>query len=185
MNTSASLVIRRPLLRSVGLTTVAIALGLMFAPSLALARTASADQAGGGSAVTLRRSHRPPRLLVDDVSRFVARPAALSFGAGAGVIIGGAGISQGQFESGEVGHISWSRWTSASAAGHGLIWINDCSPNCPEGTYQASPVTIRARDGFSGRYRRLSYVYRADGRREHVHWRLKRIGGTPDAWTWW
>ncbi len=121
----------------------------------------------------------------DYTSRFTVRPATISFGASADEIIGGPGVSQGQFEAGDLGHIRWSHWTAASAVGHGLMWSNDRSPNCPEGTYHSSPVAIRAGDGFSGRYRRLSYVYRTEGHRLHIHSRLRRMQGTPDAWSWW
>jgi hypothetical protein len=190
-STNAKPVVRRPIAGSLRVVTLAIALGLLFAPGLALAQTSRGVRAGGARAsakiaVAARRSHQPPRLLMGDfTSRFAVRPATISFGVSANEIIGGTGISLSQFEAGKLGHIRWSHWTSASAVGHGLMWSNDCSPNCPEGTYHAGTVAITAHDGFSGRYRRLSYVYRADGRRVHIHARLRRMPGTPDAWSWW
>jgi hypothetical protein len=177
---------RRPVAWSLRVITVAIALGLLFAPCLALAQAPSVGQAGAGTAVAARPSDRLPRLLTGDyTSLFAVRPATISFGASANEIIGGLGITPSQFGASDFGHISWSRWTSASAVGRGLMWSNDCSPNCPEGTYHSSPVAIRAGDGFSGRYRRLSYVYRTEGHRLHIHSRLRRMPGTPDAWSWW
>lgn len=171
--------------RSLYVVTLTVALALLLAPCLALAQTSRDHRASADTAVTHRRTHRPPRLLMVDVtSMFVVRPATISFGASADEIIGGPGVSQSQFEAGEMGHIRWSHWTPASAVGHGLMWSNDCFPSCPEGTYHSSPVAIRAHDGFSGRYRRLSYVYRADGHRIHIHARLRRMPGTSDAWSW-
>ena len=177
---------RNPVSTSFRAVTLALTLGLLFAPSVALARTSGGDQASARTVAAARRSSGPPKLLmVDFASRFAVRPATISFGAGADEIIGGPGTSPSQFEAGELGHIHWSRWTTASAVGRGLMWSNDCSPNCPEGTYHSSPVAIRAHDGSSGRYRRLSYVYRADGHRVHINARLRRMPGTPDAWSWW
>jgi hypothetical protein len=176
---------RRRGVRNLFTLTLVVTLGLLFAPCLALAQT-SRGRASADTALAARRAHRPPKLLTGDfTSLFAVRPATISFGASANEIIAGPGISESQLQAGEMGHIRWSRWTPTIAAGHGLMWSNDCSPNCPEGAYHSSPVAIRARDGFSGRYRRLSYVYRAEGHRVHIHSRLRRMPGTPHAWEWW
>jgi hypothetical protein len=170
MKTDTDPVTGQPLARSLRITAIAIVIGLLLVPSLALAQISSG---------------RPPTLLSADItSVFAVRPATISFGASADVLIGGPGITQSQFKAGDYGHISWSRWTSASAVGRGLIWSNDCNPNCPEGTYHSSQVAIRAGDGNSGRFRWLSYTYRTEGHRLHIHSTLRRMPGTTDAWEW-
>lgn len=176
MKTDTDHVTGQSLVRSLRITVIAIAIGLLLVPSLALAQTSS---------VAPRLFGRPPTLLSADItSLFAVRPATISFGASANELIGGPGITQSQFKVGDYGHISWSRWTSASAVGRGLMWSNDCSPNCPEGTYHSSPVAIRAGDGNSGRFRWLSYNYRTEGHRLHIRSTLRRMPGTTDAWEW-
>ena len=38
--------------------------------------------------------------------------------------------------------IAWSGWGTARATGHGLAQVNDCKPNCAEGTFTSHPITI-------------------------------------------
>ena len=38
--------------------------------------------------------------------------------------------------------VKWSSWTAANAIGHGTFYQNDCTPNCAQGHFHTSPVTI-------------------------------------------
>jgi hypothetical protein len=40
--------------------------------------------------------------------------------------------------------ITWSRWTRSEATGRGTALVNDCDPNCAEGTFRRYPLRLRA-----------------------------------------
>jgi hypothetical protein len=40
--------------------------------------------------------------------------------------------------------ISWSSWTRDEATGRGTALVNDCKPNCANGTFRSFPVRLRA-----------------------------------------
>lgn len=40
--------------------------------------------------------------------------------------------------------IQWSSWTMREARGRGTALVNDCEPNCAEGTFRRYPVRLRA-----------------------------------------
>jgi hypothetical protein len=45
-----------------------------------------------------------------------------------------------------VNRIEWSRWDESGAEGKGFYNVNDCDPNCAEGTMLEMPVSARLRD---------------------------------------
>jgi len=48
---------------------------------------------------------------------------------------------------GEVVHsIEWSTWAKGSATGTGIYSINDCDPDCADGTIYETPVKVELRD---------------------------------------
>jgi len=44
--------------------------------------------------------------------------------------------------SGFVAGITWSGWGTATARGSGTLNVNDCTPNCAQGTLTGYPATI-------------------------------------------
>jgi hypothetical protein len=62
------------------------------------------------------------------------------------------------------GRIDWSDWTFGSAYGTGVVWGDDCDPNCAAGTYHGfrvriwlwRPALVNGREIFT----RLRYAYR-------------------------
>jgi hypothetical protein len=44
--------------------------------------------------------------------------------------------------SGYVAGITWSGWGSARATGAGTLKVNNCDPNCAQGTYASYPATV-------------------------------------------
>jgi hypothetical protein len=40
--------------------------------------------------------------------------------------------------------ITWSSWTRSQAKGRGTALVNDCDPNCSEGTFRRYPLRLRA-----------------------------------------
>ena len=48
---------------------------------------------------------------------------------------------------GEVVHsIKWSTWAKGSATGTGIYSINDCDPDCADGTRHEAPVNVELKD---------------------------------------
>jgi hypothetical protein len=43
-----------------------------------------------------------------------------------------------------VRNIRWSSWTRREARGRGTALINDCDPNCAQGTFRRYPIRLRA-----------------------------------------
>jgi hypothetical protein len=41
-----------------------------------------------------------------------------------------------------VDKIAWSSWGGSRAAGSGTLEINNCNPNCAQGTYTGYPATV-------------------------------------------
>jgi hypothetical protein len=114
-----------------------------------------------------------PRLLrFDDATRFVVRPATLSFGADGGVQVTGPGVSASALHAGHDGHIRWTRWNATGARGLGTVWINQCRPNCAAGHFASYPVRVQASQVVNGRYTRLALSYRG----KVVRYRLRRFG---------
>ena len=136
------------------------------------------------TATTAEATRSPTLLAADFTSQFATRPAGMSFGVSGNLIIGGPNVSSQRFRSGRYGHIRWTRWTTRRALGYGTLWLNNCSPNCPEGTYEPSRVVIKASNERSGRYSDLSLLYRLHGKRADIHLALKRLHDTPVNWDW-
>lgn len=44
--------------------------------------------------------------------------------------------------SGYIKDLTWSSWGTATAQGAGILEIDDCNPNCAQGTYTGYPATI-------------------------------------------
>jgi hypothetical protein len=41
-----------------------------------------------------------------------------------------------------VDKITWSNWGGTQAAGTGTLELNNCTPNCAQGTYTGYPATV-------------------------------------------
>jgi hypothetical protein len=96
-----------------------------------------------------------PTLLGNSVkgpSKLLVRPAQIIYtGDGSGIL--------GGFDGGKgkgFGHLSWTRWTTGSALGHGADWIDDCRPDCADGTYAAHAATLNAFRPQGGHFTRLT-----------------------------
>jgi hypothetical protein len=84
--------------------------------------------------------------------KLLVRPAQIIYtGDGSGVL--------GGFDGGKgrgFGHLTWTRWTTGSAFGHGADWIDDCRPDCADGTFTAHKATLNAFRPRGGRFTRLT-----------------------------
>lgn len=124
-----------------------------------------------------------PRLLRADISaQFRLRPATITFGAGADLIIAGPHVTTAEFRARHWGRIHWTRWDFVRASGNGLLWINTCIPNCARGTYHPHTIHLSAYRVRAGRYTRLQLDYRDGRRRVHRIASLGHIGGQTYDW---
>ena len=44
--------------------------------------------------------------------------------------------------SGYVKNLTWSGWGSATATGAGILELDNCNPNCAQGTFTGYPATV-------------------------------------------
>jgi hypothetical protein len=85
-------------------------------------------------------------------SKLLVRPAQIIYtGDGSGILGGFDGGRDKGF-----GHLTWTRWTTGSAYGHGADWIDDCRPDCADGTFTAHKATVNAFRPRGGRFTRLT-----------------------------
>jgi hypothetical protein len=116
-----------------------------------------------------------PKLFTKET--FAVRPTMVGFtGDGTGFV--------GKLPNGRGSGIRWSTWTAESAAGSGQIWINDCTPDCADGSFAPFEGTIYADRPRGGRFTHLAVQFR-DGGRTVKHYRtLRHASGDPGYWDW-
>lgn len=105
--------------------------------------------------------------------RFAVKPATIT--ALYDAVLGGKDGS-GKFSNGTYhwGHLSWSSWASQQATAHGVLWQDNCNPDCAGGRFIASAVTIGLSAPQSGHFTVLRITFR-----NHKTWRLKlHMSGT-------
>jgi len=104
--------------------------------------------------------------------KLMIRPAQIIYtGDGSGIL--------GGFDGGKgkgFGHLTWTRWTTGSAFGHGADWIDDCRPDCAEGTFTAHQATVNAFRPRGGRFTRLTIRTSYRGKPLISHMKLVRSG---------
>ena len=120
-------------------------------------------------------STRLPTLLGDAAHfrlTWQVRPASiLSTGDGSAILGGFDGTG-----AAHPGHLKWQSWTATGATGSGADWIDDCKPNCANGTFKAHPVKVAAFRPEDGHFTRLTLSYHGPSRAKR--WRIRRIGGS-------
>jgi hypothetical protein len=119
-----------------------------------------------------------------------SRPVAYGFGSDSGWHSGQIrprGIAFGAGGSLFVRQVTWSIWTSSVARGRGVVWVNDCSPSCAQGSYSESTAMLtlsaaRTHDGHSY-FARLVLTWSQDGRLQSDTYRWSSSsGGTQPFW---
>jgi hypothetical protein len=137
---------------------------------VALLTAAAAVPAGSA-----RAAGALPTLLgnwVKGPSKLLVRPAQIIYtGDGSGAL--------GGFDGGKgkgFGHLTWTRWTTGSAFGHGADWIDDCRPDCADGTFTAHRATVNAFRPSAGRFTRLTISSSYAGKPLISHMKLVKTG---------
>jgi hypothetical protein len=93
-------------------------------------------------------------------------PRAIAFGAGGSLL---------------VRQVTWSTWQHGAAHGRGVVWVNDCSPSCAQGSYTKSPATLtlsatRTHDGHAY-YSRLVMTWSQNGQLQSDSYRWSAYPG--------
>jgi hypothetical protein len=140
---------------------------------LGLAITGAATVMLAGSALA---QGALPTLLgnwVKGPSTLLVRHAQIIYtGDGSGILGGFDGAKGKGF-----GHLTWTRWTTGSAFGHGADWIDDCQPDCAGGTYTAHQATVNAFRPRGGHFTRLTITSSYRGKPLVSHLKLERENG--------
>lgn len=135
---------------------------LLLALALIACSTASAWALPG--ALT-QIEHSPP---------FVVRPAQIVYtGDGSGVLGGFTG--KGPLRN--FGQLRWSTWNDSQARGAGAVWLDDCTPNCAEGTFHPYAVRVRVFAPQGGHFTRLTLNYTYKGKRIIDRRGVSKFGG--------
>ena len=90
----------------------------------------------------------------------------------------GSGILGGFDGTGAVhpGRLMWQTWTATRATGSGADWIDDCRPNCANGTFKAHAVKVVAFRPEGGHFTRLTLSFH--GAHGAKKWGIRRNGGS-------
>ena len=140
--------------------------------------TASAIPSGAGAL---------PRLLTEDFAKSfsVAPPTLVVSGDGSALVAGEAAWigrdPNPNHGSSQFGHITWTTWTVSHATGVGVYWLNNCAPNCAQGTYFPHDVEIVASRVRNARFTRLVLAPTAAGGKPRVF--VLQRAGSGYVWT--
>ena len=101
---------------------------------------------------------RLPTLLtqIGHGNTFAVRPAQVIYtGDGSGILGGFSGTGPLR----RFGRLHWSLWSYRRAAGSGAVWLDDCTPNCAQGTFHPYAVRVSAFDRKAGHFTHLTLRY--------------------------
>ena len=126
---------------------------------------------------------RLPAVLTQLKPVFQVRPPVISYtGDGTGIVGGTDGTS-----AKHPGHLHWTIYNRHRGVGHGLLWLDDCLPNCAQGKFHSTPVTAYVLSPKQNRFRRLTLKYTYKGKqytdRRRIHY-FRGIGGSPGYWAY-
>jgi hypothetical protein len=122
-----------------------------------------------------------PSILTQDAKHpFRVRPASIDYTGDATGFIGGTDGTSVR----NLGHIQWPVYTSRQAVGRGLVWLNDCEPDCAEGTFSSTPVSLHAFSPGGGHFRRLTLKYTYQGKAFTDRRVAHRLPFGTHAWVW-
>jgi hypothetical protein len=124
--------------------------------ALATAGGASAAAAGAGPG---RASGQQATLLGASHSfkswGFQVRPEILPLSGDGTVFVGGPGWKARGRRILNFGAVRWTSFGGSEATGLGLLWLNNCQPNCAEGSFRHYSAAVTASAVRRGHYTRL------------------------------
>ena len=126
-----------------------LGLALATAGGALAAAGAGPAYASGGSATLLGASH-------SFKSRgFQVRPELLPLSGDGTVFVGGPGWKARGRRVLNFGAVEWTNFGGSEATGLGLLWLNNCQPNCAEGSFRHYSAAVTATVVRKGHYTRL------------------------------
>ena len=94
-------------------------------------------------------------------SKLLVKPLEIVYtGDGSGILGGFARTSKRDY----FGQLKWSSWTHTQATASGAVWLDNCNPDCAQGTFFPFPVTIVAFQPSAGHFTRLTLRFRMKGK---------------------
>jgi hypothetical protein len=100
-----------------------------------------------------------PKVLTQETPVFQVRPATISYtGDGTGIVGGLDGTSVRH-----LGHLNWTTYNSGEGLAVGLVWLDNCTPDCAQGRFSAHRVHVRVSQASNGHFRLLTLRYRDQG----------------------
>jgi hypothetical protein len=130
---------------------------IALAASPCMAAATSRHGTSRSSAATLLGSSN-----LSSPASFRTRPAVLSLSGDGTAFAGGHGWKVEGHRVVSFGAIRWTSFGGPRASGEGLLWLNDCTPSCADGTFKHCPAKILARAVRKGHYTRLRIAFTAD-----------------------
>jgi hypothetical protein len=91
--------------------------------------------------------------------RFVVKPSTIDYTGDFSALVGGrdgTGIRH-------PGHLKWTTYTKRQGIADGLLWINNCLPNCAYGHFSSTRVHVNVYSPSDGYFRRLKLTYNYHG----------------------
>ena len=116
---------------------------------------------GHGSVVRGYYLPNPRPIKVLAPPRFLVRPAVIRPTGDNTAIVGGPDGT----DITDLGHLQWEAYNESEGRAVGLIWLNDCVPDCGHGSFSPSRVGVHVFAPLNGHYRRLDLTFRYRGRR--------------------
>lgn len=104
---------------------------------------------------------------------FAVRPAVVAYTGDATGFLGGAREPGHRF-----GSLRWKRWSGERARAKGLVWLNDCRPNCADGRFHGYRASVTATHPRHHRFTRLKIKFARHGHHRTDVRRLQKTGGT-------
>lgn len=119
-----------------------------------------------------------PKVLTQARPAFQARPGIISYTGDGTAVVGGLDGTSVR----HLGHLQWMTYNRHQGLATGLLWLNDCTPDCADGAYTPHRVSVHVFSPKHGRFRRLTLSYRDHGRqrtdRRVIHFYRSLNGGT-------
>jgi hypothetical protein len=104
-----------------------IAVSLPLASSAAASTTSAMSPAATAKVTVSAAAHRPTVAVYDCLNQPVVRPKTF------GIFCDGSNV---------LVHLAWTSWTFSMATGTGVEYIDNCDPNCAQGSWQHDNVIV-------------------------------------------
>jgi hypothetical protein len=122
---------------------------------------------------------RLPAVLTEHNPAFQVRPATIDYTGDGSAVVGGLNGSGPR----HLGRLKWTTYNERQGSATGLLWINNCMPDCADGRFSSVRVSVKVFSPHSGHFRRLTLTYTYRGH-HYVDRREIHLYRTPGARIW-